>query len=298
MPAVTTKFSQEDTLDIPMFRRNIEAQLEAGVHGIILGGTLGEASTLEKEEKKRLIEEALDAVKGKVPVIVNIAEQSTKGAISAAKNASDYGAQGLMMLPPMRYKATERETMSYFKAVANSTDLPIMVYNNPVDYGIEVTLDMFEELLKCDNIKAVKESTRDISNIIRIRNRFGQRLKILCGVDTLAMESLVMGADGWVAGLVCAFPKETVAIYELIKVGKIDEARAIYQWFLPLLELDISPQLVQNIKLAEVATGIGTEWVRAPRLPLAGEERERVLSIIGAGMASRPALPDYKAVYK
>ena len=297
MPAVTTKFTQGDTLDMPMFRRNIEAQLAAGVHGIILGGTLGEASTLEISEKQRLVEETLDVVQGKIPVIINIAEQSTKGALQAVEMATKYGAQGLMMLPPMRYKATDYETMTYFKAVANSTDLPVMVYNNPVDYGIEVTLDMFEELLDCRNIKAVKESTRDISNVTRIKNRFGDRLKILCGVDTLALESLLMGADGWVAGLVCAFPGETVAIYELVKAGKIEEARAIYQWFLPLLELDINPQLVQNIKLAEVATGIGTEWVRAPRLPLQGEERERVLNVISKGMRSRPVLPDYKPEY-
>ena len=207
--------------------------------------------------------------------------------------AEDDGAKGLMMLPPMRYKAGDRETVEYFKAVANSTSLPIMVYNNPVDYKIEVTLDMFEELLKCDNIEAVKESTRDISNVTRIKNRFGDRLKIMTGVDTLGLESLLMGADGWIAGLVCAFPKETVAIYELQKAGRIQEALDIYRWFLPLLELDINPKLVQNIKLAEVATGIGTENVRAPRLPLYGQERAHVLQVIENGLKTRPALPDY-----
>jgi 1-pyrroline-4-hydroxy-2-carboxylate deaminase len=169
-----------------------------------------------------------------------------------------------------------------------------MIYNNPIDYKIEVTLDMFEQLLKLDNIQAVKESTRDISNVTRLRNRFGDRLSILTGVDPLAMESLLMGADGWVAGLVDAFPAETVAIYKLIKAGRIAEALVIYQWFLPLLELDINPQLVQNIKLAEVATGLGTENVRPPRLPLHGAERERVLAIINHGVKTRPALPDYK----
>jgi len=197
------------------------------------------------------------------------------------------------MLPPMRYMAGDREVVEYFKAVANNTELPIMVYNNPVDYKIEVTLDMFEELLECTNIQAVKESTRDISNVTRIRNRFGDRLKIMTGVDTLALESLLMGADGWIAGLVCAFPRETVAIYELQRVGRIQEAITIYRWFLPLLELDINPKLVQNIKLAEVATGIGTENVRAPRLPLAGEERKQVLKVIQDGLKSRPSLPGY-----
>ena len=297
MPAVTTKFNTDDTLDLKMFRVNIMAQLSAGVSGIILGGTLGEASTLTDDEKRILIQETVKIVDGKVPVIINIAEQSTKDAILAAQRAKEYGANGLMMLPPMRYKATDHETVEYFKAVAKSTDLPIMIYNNPVDYKIEVTMDMFEELLKeCDNIEAVKESTRDISNITRIRNRFGNRLRVLCGVDTLALESILMGADGWVAGLVCAFPAETVAIHELVKAGRVTEAIDIYRWFLPLLELDISPQLVQNIKLAEVGTGIGTEIVRAPRLPLQGEERARVLKLIEEGLSTRPRLPDYKAM--
>jgi len=297
MPAVTTKFNEDDTLDLIMFRKNIVAQLEAGVSGIILGGTLGEASTLTDDEKRILIQETVTIVDGKVPVIINIAEQSTKNAILAAQRAKEYGASGLMMLPPMRYNATDYETIIYFKNVANSTDLPIMIYNNPIDYKIEVTLDMFEELLAtCDNIEAVKESTRDISNITRIRNRFGNRLKVLCGVDTLALESILMGADGWVAGLVCAFPAETVAIHELVKAGRTKEAIDIYRWFLPLLELDISPQLVQNIKLAEVGTGIGTEIVRAPRLPLHGAERARVLNIIEEGLRTRPDLPDYKSI--
>ena len=294
MPAVTTKFTKEDTLDLVMFEINIQAQLKAGVSAIILGGTLGEASTLTDDEKKILIQETVRIVDGNIPVIINIAEQTTKGAIEAASKAKKYGASGLMMLPPMRYKANDFETVTYFKEVAKSTDLPIMIYNNPVDYGIEVTLDMFEELLTMPNIQAVKESTRDISNITRIKNRFGDRLKVLTGVDTLGLESVLMGADGWVAGLVCAFPAETVAVYSLAKAEKIQEALAIYRWFLPLLELDINPQLVQNIKLAEVATGIGTEQVRAPRLPLQGEERIRVLKIIEEGIKTRPTLPEYK----
>lgn len=294
MPAVTTKFTKEDTLDLEMFEINIQAQLKAGVSAIILGGTLGEASTLTDDEKKILIQETVRIVDGNIPVIINIAEQTTKGAIEAASKAKKYGASGLMMLPPMRYKANDFETVTYFKEVAKSTDLPIMIYNNPVDYGIEVTLDMFEELLTMPNIQAVKESTRDISNITRIKNRFGDRLKVLTGVDTLGLESVLMGADGWVAGLVCAFPAETVAVYSLAKAEKIQEALAIYRWFLPLLELDINPQLVQNIKLAEVATGIGTEQVRAPRLPLQGEERIRVLKIIEEGIKTRPTLPEYK----
>lgn len=292
-PAVTTKFTTDDKLDLDMFAHNIKAQLAAGVDGIILGGTLGEASSLMDDEKDVLVKATVEMVEGKVPVVMNIAEQTTKGAIIAAEKAKNNGASGLMMLPPMRYKADDAETVAYYKAVANSTDLPIMVYNNPVDYKIEVTLEMFAELAECDNIQAVKESTRDISNVTRMRNRFGDRFKILSGVDTLALESMLMGADGWVAGLVCAFPAETVAIYRLQKAGRIKEAVEIYRWFLPLLELDINPKLVQNIKLAEVATGLGTETVRAPRLPLSGQEREEVLRIINDGVANRPTLPDY-----
>ncbi|MBT8303445.1 MAG: dihydrodipicolinate synthase family protein [Bacteroidia bacterium] len=296
MPAVTTKFDENDNLDLKTFEININAQLEAGIHGIVLGGTLGEASTLTDEEKRKLTTSTVDMVKGKVPVLINIAEQTTKGAIEAAQKAEDDGAQGLMMLPPMRYKAGDRETVEYFKATAKSTSLPIMIYNNPVDYKIEVTLDMFEELIECDNIEAVKESTRDTTNITRIINRFGDRLKIMTGVDTVALESLIMGAEGWIAGLVCAFPAETVAIYELQRVGRIKEAIEIFRWFLPLLELDINPKLVQNIKLAEVYTGIGTENVRAPRLPLFGEERKHVIKVIEESLNTRPSLPDYKSL--
>ncbi len=291
-PAVTTKFTENDELDIPAFVHNIKAQLDAGVHAIVLGGTLGEASTLSEEEKNTLLKVAVETVGDSIPVIMNIAEQTTKGAIHAAKQAEENGASGLMMLPPMRYKADDRETVAYFKEVANSTPLPIMVYNNPVDYKIEVTLDMFEELAECENIQAVKESTRDISNVSRMRNRFGDRFKILSGVDTLALESLVLGADGWVAGLVCAFPKETTTIFNLVKAERVTEAVKIYQWFLPLLELDINAKLVQNIKLAEVATGLGTEHVRKPRLPLIGEERRQVLKVIEDSIAIRPELPE------
>lgn len=289
-PALTTKFTADDALDLPLFAKNLQAQQEAGVHGIILGGTLGEASVLSVEEKETLVCFAVEQTNGKVPVVLNIAEGSTREAVKQATLAKEWGASGLMMLPPMRYKSDHRETVTYFKTVAQSTDLPIMIYNNPVDYKIEVTLDMFEELIACLNITAVKESTRDISNVTRMRNRFGDRIKILCGVDTLAMEELVMGADGWVAGLVCAFPKETVAIYHLVKEGKIAEATKIYSWFMPLLELDIHPKLVQYIKLAEAEVGLGSENVRAPRLTLEGAEREQVLKIIRGGIANRPVL--------
>jgi len=295
MPAVTTHFTANDELDLDLFKINLQAQIDAGVHGIVLGGTLGEASTLTDEERSVLTKTAVEITKGKIPVLMNIAEQTTKAAIALAHKAEMDGAKGLMMLPPMRYKANDDEVVEYFKAVANSTTLPIMIYNNPIDYKIEVTLDMFEQLLaSCPNIQAVKESTRDTTNITRIKNRFGDRLAIMTGVDTIALESLLIGADGWVAGLVDAFPAETVAIYELQNAGRIKEALDIYRWFLPLLELDINPQLVQNIKLASVYTKIGSEYVRAPRKPLTGAVRTQVIKIIEDRLAKRPSLPNYK----
>lgn len=289
-PALTTKFTADDQLDLPLFEKNLQAQLAAGVNGIVLGGTLGEASVLTTSEKEQLVKFAVEKCAGKVPVVLNIAEGSTKEALQQAQYAKAWGAKGIMMLPPMRYKSDHRETVTYFKTVADSTELPIMIYNNPVDYKIEVTLDMFSELAECKNITAVKESTRDVTNVTRMRNRFGDRFSLLCGVDTLAMEELCLGADGWVAGLVCAFPKETVAIYDLVKAGKIEEAAKIYRWFMPLLELDIHPKLVQYIKLAEKQVGLGSEDVRAPRLKLVGKEREEILKIINDGIATRPKL--------
>lgn len=293
IPAITTKFKKDLSLDIDLFLHNIKAQVDAGINGVVIGGSLGESSTITHEERIELLSATKTFVNGAIPVIVNIAEGSTKNAIALARLAQDNGADGLMVLPPMLYKPTDEETTDYFEDIAKSTDLEILVYNNPVDYKIEVTLDMFERLLKQDNIAAVKESTRDLSNVTRIINRFGDRLKMLCGVDTLALESLLMGSNGWLAGLVAAFPAETVAIYKLAKAGRTDEALAIYRWFLPLLELDINPQLVQNIKLAEQYTGLGNEFVRPPRMPLQGAERKRVIHIIENSLKTRPQLPNY-----
>ncbi|HEY5461992.1 MAG TPA: dihydrodipicolinate synthase family protein [Hanamia sp.] len=295
-PALTTKFTSDDKLDLSLFEKNLNAQIDAGIDGIILGGTLGESSVLTTDEKEKLVKFAIDKAAGKIPVILNIAEGSTCEALQQAEYAKTWGAQGLMALPPMRYKSDHRETVQWFKTIAGSTDLPIIIYNNPVDYKTLITLEMFDELTECKNIQAVKESTRDVTNVTRMRNRFGNRYKILCGVDTLAMEELCLGVDGWVAGLVCAFPKETVAIYRLVKAGRMAEATKIYRWFMPLLELDIHPKLVQYIKLAEKQVGIGSEAVRAPRLILEGEERANILKTINDGIASRPKLPDYLAI--
>lgn len=294
-PAITTKFNEDGSLDLETFQANIEQQIEAGIHGIIAAGTLGEASTLTTDEKFELVDAALEVSAGEIPVILNIAEGSTRKAIEIAQKAEEFGAHGLMLLPPMMYSADDREVVAFYSSVAESTELPILVYNNPVDYGIEITMDMLEELIQYDNIQAIKESTRDLTNVTRIINRFGDRIKILSGVDTLATETLIMGGDGWVAGIVAAFPKETVAIYELVKEKRFEEARDLFRWFLPLCELDINSKLVQNIKLAEVATDMGTEHVRPPRLSLVGEEREHVQQVISSSLENRPELPELQA---
>lgn len=289
-PAVLTPFTKEGKIDFEMFAVNTEAQIKAGVHGIILAGTLGEASTLETEEKFELLQYAKKITQGRIPVILNLSENTTKNAVSFAQKAKELGADGLMLLPPMRYKADSREVVEYFKAVATVTDLPILIYNNPVDYGIYITLEMFDELIEYPTIQAVKESTRDLTNVTRMINRFGNRIKILGGVDTICLETLMLGADGLVAGLVDAFPNETMAMYNYAKAGQYDKAVAIYRWFMPLLELDIHPKLIQYIKLAATAEGIGNPHVRAPRLELQGEEAERINKIIEEGRANRPAL--------
>jgi dihydrodipicolinate synthase/N-acetylneuraminate lyase len=290
-PAMLTPFTADDRLDLAMFSKNAEAQIAAGIEGMILGGSLGEGSTLDSDEKIELLVHAKGLVGDRIPVLLTIAEQATKAAIALAQSAEKNGADGLMVLPPMRYKADDHETVAYYKTIAANTSLPIMVYNNPVDYKIEVTLDMFEELSVCPTIQCVKESTRDVTNIVRMRNRFGDRYKLFCGVDTLVMEELMLGADGIVGGLVDAFPAEAVAIYKLVKTGRYEEALAIYQWFMPVLELDIKPKLVQYIKLAATRTGICTEQVRAPRLVIEGAERNAILEVIDTAIATRPQLP-------
>lgn len=292
-PALLTPFKENGEIDYEMFKKNFHAQVEAGVTGIIIGGTLGEASTLSRQEKFDLLSFAKTNLANEIPVILNIAEKSTSEAISFAKEAERLGADGLMLLPPMQYKASDREVVTFFKAVANSMSLPILIYNNPVDYAIHVNVEMFAQLEECQNIQAVKESTRDLTNVTRMINRFGDRFKILGGVDTISLETQLMGATGSVAGLVDAFPKETVAIYRLTKAGRLAEALEIYRWFMPLLELDIHPRLVQYIKQAAAAEGLSNTFVRAPRLPLEDHDRIRVQEIIDKAIATRPVLPDY-----
>ncbi|WP_313190546.1 dihydrodipicolinate synthase family protein [Sphingobacterium sp.] len=289
-PAVLTPFKENGEIDFEMFAKNTEAQISAGVHGIIIAGTLGDAAVLDNDEKFELLSYAKKVVAGRIPLILNIAENTTKNAVDFAKKAKELGADGLMLLPPMRYKADDREVVEYFKAVASATDLPILIYNNPVDYATYVSLSMFEELKDYPSIQAVKESTRDLSNITRMKNKFGNRFKVLGGVDTISLETVLLGADGLVAGLVDAFPRETMAMYNHALNGEVEKAIEIYRWFMPLLELDIHPKLIQYIKLAATAEGICTPHVRAPRLPLVGEEATRINKIIADGIASRPVL--------
>lgn len=289
-PAVLTPFHENGAIDYAMFIKNLKVQIDAGVQGVIIGGSLGEASTLSDSEIFDLANCAKENAPEDFPVLVNLAETSTHNAIRFAKEAESAGVDGLMLLPPLMYKASEREVVAYFSAVASATSLPILIYNNPVDYGTHVTVDMFAALENQPTIQAVKESTRDLTNVTRMINRFGDRFKILGGVDTISMETQLLGGQGLVAGLVNAFPYETVAIFELVKAGKLEEALKIYRWFMPLLELDIHPRLVQYIKLAATAEGISTPFVRAPRLQLEGEEKRRIEKIIDEGRANRPDL--------
>jgi len=294
-PAVTTKFDEAGRLAPEAMRRHFGRLLQAGCDGLIVAGSLGEASTLEPEEKLEILALALavsaELTDGAAPVLLTVADSSTRRACRLAEAGAEAGAQGLMVLPPLLYHSAPAETAAHFRAVAAASDLPIMVYNNPVAYKVDVTLALFEELADEPKFAAIKESSDDVRRITHLRRRLGDRYRLFCGVDNLALEAFHMGAEGWVAGLVTAFPEETVAIWRLHRAGRHEEALAIYRWFAPLLELDVSPRLVQNIKLAEAMTGLGDENVRPPRLPLAGEERARAAAVIEEALASRPALP-------
>jgi 4-hydroxy-tetrahydrodipicolinate synthase len=292
-PAVTTKFHKDETIDYKSMELNLEAQLKAGVNGIILLGSLGENGVLSHQEKQEIIKFSVGVVAQRVPVLACVAESTTPDAVSFVRNAENNGIDGFMALPPMRYLSDTRETVSHLRAIADATEKGIMIYNNPVTYGIDITPEIFAELADEPKFVAIKESSNDTRRITDIFNLTGDRYQIFTGVDDIAFESLVLGASGWVAGLVCAFPDETVAIYRLTRAGRIEEARSIYRWFMPLLHLDFSSKLVQNIKLAEKKTGLGTEYVRKPRLQLSGDERANVEKIIDDALAIRPKLPSY-----
>jgi dihydrodipicolinate synthase/N-acetylneuraminate lyase len=289
--AATTKMKPDSSIDVLAMEKHLAWQIESGVHGIAVLGSLGENGALSLDEKFQVIKAAVSASNGRVPILSGVAETSTLGACRFVEEAAKHGATGFMLLPAMQYVSDRRETTQHFRSVARTTELPIMLYNNPVAYRVDVTPDMFAELADEPKFVAVKESSDDPRRITDIRNLVGDRYQIFTGVDDLAFESLVLGAVGWVAGLVCAFPKESVALYQLVKQDRIAEALDLYRWFLPLLHLDVSIKFVQNIKLAEALVGCGTEYMRPPRLPLTGEERKLVEEIIRTAIKNRPELP-------
>jgi 4-hydroxy-tetrahydrodipicolinate synthase len=290
-PALTTKFKPDYRLDVAAMEKHFAWQIERGVDGLIVCGSLGENSVLSVDEKLEVLRIAVRVSGGRVPVLMTVAEGSTAEGIALCERATREGTDGLMVLPGMRYVSDRRETLAHYRAIAKASAKPIMVYNNPIAYGVDVTPDMFEELADEPSIVAIKESSDNVRRVTDIISRTGARYAVFCGVDDLAMEAMLMGARGWVAGLVDAFPDETVAIYRLILDGRVDEARKIYRWFSPLLHLDVSRKLVQNVKLVESIVGVGTETVRPPRLPLVGEERAQVVALVEQALKTRPALP-------
>jgi len=293
LPALTTKMTDDQEIDLAGLRADVAFQLDAGVDAIIVCGSLGEASSLVAEEKLAIAKAAVEEANGKKPVILTIAEDSTRAGAAVAKEAEKLGVEGLMVLPAMRYVSDERETIHHFRAIAAASSLPIIVYNNPVAYTVDLSAKAFAELADEPKLVAIKESTGDTRRINETLNLVGDRYQLLTGVDDLALESLILGCVGWIAGLVVAFPKETVAIYNLVQAGRITEALEIYRWFLPLLHLDIGPKFVQKIKLTEAIVRGTSPVVRQPRLQLVGEEEAEVRGIVETGLANRPDLSKY-----
>ncbi len=289
-PALTTKFKNDYSLDMDAMAKHLEFQLAAGVHGVIILGSLGENATLEMDEKLQLTQFFIQEAGQRVPVIVCIAESSTRRAFQFAQAAAERGADGFMLLPPMRYPSDRRETLVYLESVADASDRPIMLYNNPVAYGTDLVPTDFEKLAANPKFVAIKESSADTRRIPEIRRLMGERYRLFCGVDDLAYECFSLGAVGWVAGLVVAFPHETVRLYELMSAERWAEARALYEWFLPLLHLDIGPKFVQQIKRVEEIMGVGTAQVRPPRLALSRDEARCVTDTVEQALIDRPTL--------
>lgn len=291
-PAVTTQLKKDQSLDLEATARHVTALIESGVTGLIMLGSLGENQSLAPEEKRRVVEMTVKHASGRVPVLSGVAESSTAAACRYVRDCENLGADGFMLMPPMVYKGDPRETMTYFRTVAAATGLPIMIYNNPISYGNDITPEMFAELAPVKNFVALKESSGNTRRITDLHNIVGDRYAIFVGVDDLVLEASILGIDGWVAGVGLAFPRENQYIWELMRRGEWAKARAIYRWFTPLLHLDTHPKFVQYIKLAVQECGLGAEWVRAPRLPLTGEERKQILKTIGDGIAKRPNVPE------
>jgi 1-pyrroline-4-hydroxy-2-carboxylate deaminase len=287
-PAATTQFRPDQSLDVSATLAHLDKMIEAGIHGLIMLGTVGENCSLEYPEKLEVLSATVRHVARRVPVLSGVAECTTKLACRYAADAQRIGVDGLMVLPAMVYKSDPRETLVHFRTVARATDLKIMVYNNPVSYSVDITPEMFVELADEPNLVAIKESSENVRRITDLKNACGDRYTLFCGVDDLVLESLLLGAVGWVSGLVNAFPAENRLLWDLATSGRWNEAVEVYRWYMPLLHLDTHVKLVQYIKLAQQECGLGSELVRAPRLPLIGEERERVLAIIRRGISTRP----------
>jgi len=290
-PAATTQLKHDQSLDLKATARHLDVLIDSGVSGLIMLGSLGENTALEQEEKRRVMEVAVKTSGGRVPVLSGVAECSTAAACRYARDMEKLGADGLMVLPAMVYKADSRETITHFRAVARASGLPIICYNNPVAYTIDITPEMFAELAHEKTLVAIKESSGNVRRITDLFNTVGNRYTIFTGVDDLALESVLLGAEGWIAGVGLAFPRENQYLWELATSGQWEKARELYRWYTPLLHLDIPIKFVQYIKLAIQECGLGAEWVRAPRLPLEGREREEILKIIRKGIATRPKVP-------
>jgi dihydrodipicolinate synthase/N-acetylneuraminate lyase len=290
-PAVTTQFRPDQSLDLDATCRHVEVLIESGIAGLVMLGSLGENVALEPQEKRAVMERTIRTARGRVPVLSGVSESSTAAGVRYVSDMEQLGADGVMVLPAMVYKSDARETMHHFRTVARSTKLPILVYNNPVSYGVDITPAMFAELADERNLVAIKESSADVRRITDLINTVGDRYAIFTGVDDLALESIMLGATGWVAGLGIAFPAENQYLWDLAVAGRWEEAKAIYRWYMPLLHLDTHPKFVQYIKLAIQECGLGSEMVRAPRLPLVGSEREAVLKVIHEGIRNRPKIP-------
>jgi 4-hydroxy-tetrahydrodipicolinate synthase len=290
-PAITTQFHGDCSLDIEGTARHLDTMIRAGIHGVVLLGTVGENTALEYQEKLDVVREMLGVVRGRIPVLTGVAEYTTALGCRYARDVEKLGIDGLMVLPGMVYKSDERETVVHFRAIAQATGLPIMIYNNPASYGVDVPPEAFAQLADLPNIVAIKESSENVRRVTDLVNTVGDRFMLFAGVDDLVLESMLLGVQGWVSGLVNAFPGENRVLWDLATAGRWEEARALYRWYTPLLHLDTKVKLVQYIKLAMAETGLGSEMVRPPRLPIAGAEREEILAIIRSAIATRPALP-------
>jgi 4-hydroxy-tetrahydrodipicolinate synthase len=293
-PAVTTKFHADERIDAEGTARHIDFQIRNGIHGLVTCGSLGEASTLTLEEKVHVAKIAVETAAGRIPVLANVSETSTREALRYVEAANKVGVAGYMVMPSVIYVADAREAMLNVRTIAGAAQKPVMVYNNPVAYRVDLKPQHMQELADCEWVVAIKESTDDIRRITDLRNALGNRYQLFIGVDDLAYEALALGADGLLAGVGCAFPRETVALYDLMKAGRFAEALKLYQWMTPMLHLDVSTKLVQNLKLIDALVGVGTEHVRRPRLPLVGAEREHIERIVRRALETRPA--EYRSV--